>query len=165
MQRRAFIGGIATGGAGLLAGCLSADRDGGEVRGEYTVDPATTEFDYDCQEADLFDDTFRLSGKLTSRVVGHSSVEWHIDTDADRRLNVAIYSTDPRSRTKGQFPAIEIVDPNGNVVLEGRDSSNLYDIATEAEGRYVVRALSRNLTKGGNTWRVQVSWYQRAGCE
>lgn len=165
MQRRAFIGGIATGGTGLLAGCLSADRDGGEVRGEYTADPATTEFDYDCQEADLFEDTFKLSGKLTSRVVGHSSVEWHIDMDADRILDVAIYSTEPRTRTKARFPAIEIVDPDGEVVLEGRDSSNLYDIATETGGRYVVRALSRNLTRGGNRYRVKVSWYQSADCE
>ncbi|MGM0590517.1 MAG: hypothetical protein ACQETI_02615 [Halobacteriota archaeon] len=164
MNRRTFIGGIAAGGTGSFAGCLSSSQDGGEVRGEYTADPATTEFDYECQESKLFEDTFGLEGKVTSRVFGTSSAEWRINIDADRILNVAVYNTEPRSKDQAQFPAVEIIDPDGEVVLDGRDSSNLYDITTETDGQYVLQVHSRDWTQG-DRWRVEVSWYQRIDCD
>ena len=163
MNRRTFIGGIAAGGTGTLAGCLSSDQDGGTVRGEYTADPATTEFDYECQEAELFEDTFRLSGRVTSRVFGSSTAEWHITIDADSILKVAVYNTDPRSTDQARFPAIEISDPNGEVILNQRDASNLYDITTETEGQHVLQVQSTDWTKG-DRWRLEVSWYQSTNC-
>lgn len=95
MSRRRFISAIAVGGIGSFVGCLLSNQESGGVRGEYTADPTAAQFDFECEEVELFEDTFRLGGTLTSLVIGSSTAKWH--TDADRILKVAVYNTEPRS--------------------------------------------------------------------
>lgn len=161
MNRRALLGATAAVGTGGLAGCLASGDGEGELLGEHTADSATTEFEYECEEADLFEDVFYLTGRATSMLLGSSAVEWHIDIEADRDLMVGIYHIERTSTAR--VPAIQIIDPAGEVVLDEQSSSSLYAITTETNGRHVLRIRSREWTSR-ERWRVDVSWYHDTGC-
>lgn len=155
MNRRRFVAGLALGGVGSLAGCLSSNDDSGEVRGEYTGDPAT-QFEDGCHRGEIFEDQFRLSGTLTSRVMGTSTVEWHIDIEAGEHLVINVASREPRD-THPDPPTVEFVDPDGNVLLDRADGQSTYDITLGSTGAYVLRVHSGELT-GRHWWNVEVYW-------
>lgn len=155
MNRRTFIGALAVGGTGSLAGCLSSSEDGGEFRGEYTGNPAT-QFEEGCHRGEIFEDQFRLAGTLTSRVVGTSSVQWLVDIEAGTELVINISPRDPRG-TSPNPPTVEFVDPDGNVLLDRSDGKSVYGITLETTGEYVLRVHSGEWTKS-HWWDVEVSW-------
>jgi hypothetical protein len=161
MDRRTFIGALSVAGTGGVAGCLGSSGGEGELRGEYTADPATTEFTYDCEEADLFEDAFYLMGRASSLVFGNSAAEWHIDMEAGKDLQVGVYSIERISGA--EIPNVQLIGPDGEVILDDSSSSSVYAVSTESTGRYILRIRTREwISREG--WRVLVSWYDETGC-
>lgn len=161
MNRRTFLGALSVAGAGGLAGCLQSGDDGGESRGEYAADPATTRFTFECEEAELFEDVLSLSGRASSVLFGSSAAEWHVDVEAGKDLQVGVYNVE-RASTAG-LPNVQIVGPDGAVLLDDSGPSNLHAISTESDGRYVLRLRNREWLSR-ERWRVEVSWYDETGC-
>ncbi|WP_318568080.1 hypothetical protein [Salinigranum marinum] len=161
MDRRTFIGALSVAGTGEVVGCLGSSDSGGELRGEYTADPATAEFTYECEEADLFEDVFYLMGRASSLVFGNSAVEWHIDMEAGKDLKIGVYNVERAS--KAGVPSVQLIGPVGAVILDDSSLSSLYAVSTESAGRYVLRIRTREwIAREG--WRVLVSWYDETGC-
>ncbi|MDZ7731457.1 MAG: hypothetical protein U5K37_11905 [Natrialbaceae archaeon] len=112
MKRRLFVAGVAAGSMGSLAGCLSSSDDGGELRGEYTGDPAK-QFEDGCHRGEIVDDQVRLSGTLSSRVIGPSSATWRIDIEAGTHLIISLSVRNPREVTP-KPPTVEFIGPDGS---------------------------------------------------
>jgi hypothetical protein len=161
MNRRGFLGALTVAGSGGIAGCLQSGDDEGEFRGAYTATPSTTAFTYECEQAELFEDAVTLESKVSSLLLGSPAAEWHIDIEAGKDLQAGVYSAERTSTARP--PNVELVGPNGAVLLDESDSSSLYAVSTESDGQHTLRLRSREWTSR-ERWRVEISWYNETGC-
>lgn len=161
MDRRELLAGLGTAGAVGLSGCLSSSGNGGEFRGEYTGNPAT-QFEEGCHRGEIIEDQVRLSGTVSSSVVGTASATWRLDIESGEHLMITVAARDPRSGTPSP-PTVTFLDPDGSVLLERTDAQSTYDVTLSAPGEYELRVRSGELVDR-HWWRVTVGWDPQEEC-